>query len=351
MSQAFPYMSHYMARYYTRRIGMNFSTALQAYISSNNNIIPSNENWIDDIDSKTLRDLSVIDSATGRLLSNFAINSYVAGKDLSELPDDAVIAFETDKTLEHKRVFSAGIKPPQALSINNDKSVGCIVILKKQYKSVHLRQSDTSPQELAELNWMNTDKLILPDGINEYLSKKATSQSIAGIISSFLMIVTIAGLIFFFRAGFGRPATFLMLASSLSGIWWGLPGMSFHYNNSEKLNEVLQAAYASAAASAFIAIIFCFLIFKFHTQLPTGYLRRFISATATVAGILCSIIVHLMFMLINYQWAPLALLCGLGWGIVGGGIMAIIANGLVFRRMLKWEPVVGDASAEQVNEA
>ncbi len=339
-------VSFYAIKFNTRGISRNFSEALQIYVENHNGLIPSDDKWINEIDTKTMnRNWSPV-NPNNNPLANFAISSYAAGKKLSELPDNAVVAFETQKTLEHNAIFSVGIKPPKALEIYNDKYTGCTVIFKIDSHSQFLQQHDFLPDALGELNWMNTDKLSLPDTVNNYLSDKVAARLSANYIAALLALMGIVSAAYLFTKGFGLQTLLLIVISCVAGGYLGWLGKDLHY----RLNDGLQVIYIPILVSAFIAAVYCLLIYKIKSRLSTGYLKYFISSTAMAAGVVSSTIVHLLFMLINYQWAPLALLCGLGWGIVGGGIMAIIANGFVFRRMLKWEPVVREASAEQFNE-
>jgi len=327
-------VSFYAVKFHEKITAGYFSEALKIYTEGHNGRIPSNENWINDIDPKAIDDYPKPQLPKQKPSANFAINSYVAGKDLNELPDNTVIAFETEKTLEHNTFYSSGIKPPKELAIYNDKYTACTVITKYERDSSVLDRFNVLPQNLAELNWMNTDKLSLPDTVTQHLSDKSAARLIADYIAIGLTLLAISIMVYLSKKGFGLQALSLTIISCAAGGYLGWLGGNLHCG----FDAEQQAVYVSFAVSALIAATYSLLIWKIKSHLLPGYLRAFISAAATAAGVVCSTIVHLLFMLINYQWSPLALLYALGWGIAVGIGMGFAANYLIFRSLLKWQP-------------
>ena len=314
--------------------------AIESYAQKHNGEVPLNDNWVEEINIESLYLYNTKENADEEQQVNFAINSYIAGKKLSELPDNAVIAFETKDTQTPRKLHFDGIKLPASLEINNTKYAGCIVIKKKH--SVH----NTTPEDIAGQNWMNTGELVLPQSVNDHIAHKLLSRTTASIITTALIAVGFVVFIYLCFMKWASQAAFLAIASAIFGGFMGWMGQSFHYRLYESGIELL-IIYVPAGISMFAALCYCFIVYKAHLSLPAGYLRHFNSAAAIATGIVCSVAVHLLFMLLNLQWSTAAIIVCLGWGTVAGGIMGFIANDMVFCSLLKWQPIAAPTPEQQ----
>ncbi len=305
--------------------------AIESYAQEHNGETPSNDNWVEEIDIEALNLYNTKEDANEKQRVNFAINSYIAGKKLSELPDNAVIAFETKDTQTPRKLHFDGIKSPASLEIHNAKHAGCIIIKKKH--SVH----NTAPEDIAELNWMNTDKLVLPQSIDDYMADMMLGRLTACTVTTVLIAAGFAVFVYLCFVKMASQTVLLAVVSAIFGGFMGWMGQTLHYQLYEPGIELL-IIYVPVGISIFAAVCYCFIVYKAHLRLSTGYLRHFNSTAAIAMGIVGSVAVHLFFMLLNLQWSTLALIVGFGWGIAGGGIMGFIANDMVFCGMLKWQP-------------
>ncbi len=317
----------YGYKYDTISAGKSLFEAIDEYAAKNDGLMPADDNWIDKI---------YLDHTYNKKIPQvgFAINPYIAGQNRHQLPEDAVIAFET-KYIENSRdSICIGIKSPESLEIYNGKHANCVIVEKSG------SASQVRPEDIANLNWMNTAALILPPTIKQYIARKSAVRLIINIAVTIFIIAALAILIYLDRVNFLQKAAFLTTL-------WAVGSGSICRLGNPMHNQFSNILYIFTGTSILTAVLYCVAVERAGRHLKKGYLRNFNISAAMLAGVLCVAIITALVMLIDSEWNNAALIGCLPAGIVGGGIMGIIANNLVFRRMLKWQPINNPTTEQQ----
>lgn len=301
-----------------------FGKIIEQYVNKNERRVPIDENWTEKTD---LKKLDITFKKAGRP-TNIAINRFVAGEKVAELPDKTVIAFETAKTIMHRPLYNDGIKYPNQLEIQNRNTADFYVIY-SDYTSVNCR-----PAEAYQLNWFNDDQDINLPTVDNYLTRQAIRASIVKISLIVLACLSVAIMLWLLVKKVIFATIIFIITACPTGTYLGMVGVSLHNRPSF---EPMIALYTSLVFTLLAAVVFSYITNRSDKHLTKEYLRHFNTGVALAIGCLCSICVHGTYILLNMIFSPGLFLLIIAWGIVGGSIMALIANSIVFRKQLKRE--------------
>ncbi len=325
--------------------------ALLLYANDNNGQLPE-AYWCDQLitDGYVSPEDFICDKSGAKLCeSSFALNKEVAGKNISDIPPDMVVLFEsTLGVTKSGRDFPAKdrefnvhedyeisrfakvykdqwnqVGGPESLAVDNHQGDGCNIL----FGDMHVR-FEKEPWS-SDLKWSLREDYVFklpqftqpdPEKIEPLLLFKKVSISVIAII--------IVGGAFYslHRFQFRKYRSFtILLGFTCVLLGFVLGGFTETLYSSNDIFGV--GAIAGVVGGLIVGICyFAILTKRFYSM---KHRKRFMSYAVSLgmaAGMICSTILHLVLMIMAEEKMPFGLITGLSVGIIVGAIMGAISG-------------------------
>lgn len=348
-------------------------TALTVYAFENDDVLPS-DNWCDlmieeaDVSPKHFI-CPLSDSEHGE--GDFCLNRYVAGKKLSELPDDMVLLFEcrfvltqnqVREPIKNRKDFSNlevmqdyfkgdelvyldrwnQVGGPELLAFDRHKD-GCNIL----FADGHTEFVKTD--KLIELRWNieNTVHFTLPESVSELERPFFLQQTtiLIAILGGVCVIATLYVLIRYKVITYLPFVLFIAVLSTGTGLYFG--NMSEEAYNSF-IFDGTTGLYSGAFFGLLVGICFPVLLANAPERIQRlRTFKGFAASVGMVVGVICSTLVHLALIIVNKETNFAGILIGIPYGVAAGAVLGLI-SGFVVNKFYSHKPIETEIKSESI---
>jgi hypothetical protein len=333
-------------------------TALKVYVEDHDDQLPPADQWCDvlivdyDVSPKSFI-CPASDALEGE--SCYALNKFVVGKKLSELPAGTVLLFETCQGADGERDMPCkdrgfvqkmpDLAADHMVYKNRWNQVGGPEIMYGyHFAGITVAFSDSFPEYLSirhrdEIDWTKLEELVWNE--NQTRFKAADYITVSHVFqkqNSRFYVIILGGLVL---AGgiciihwtgalrYGWFCLFVALCAAAIGLGFGTWAQEFYQSEFFKG----AGAVAGAVAGAWLSLCFVGAFLKYAKSLVH---RRSIIQLGVgfgiITGAICTILLHLALITIYHEPMGLGLMAlGLPFGIAAGAILGLLSGWIVCR--------------------